>query len=124
MTLEVISPVDVEEASPVFLVGDAHNAVREDSLAVAQFEAIIRAWKGEDVGPVAIPVSPVGEADLDGSLSFGQLDTDIRAGCKCTYETNWGITATCPVICDYHTDPLSICHYVQDEFVAGCCSVG
>jgi hypothetical protein len=86
MTLEAFVPVDVE-----------------DSPAVAQFEAIIRAWKGEAVDPeAAIPMSPIGAADLDGSLSLGQADINIRMLCKCTRDTLFsaGCTWDCPVSWD------------------------
>src|SRR5262245_5181512 len=64
-----INDIDVEPARSLSTI---ENVSPDNSLATAQFEAIIRAWKGEAVEGV-VPTSPVGEADWDGSLAFGQL---------------------------------------------------
>ena len=81
----------------------------DSSLATAQFEAIIRAWKGEAVGQT-VPSSPVGEVDWDGSLGLGELEADkfqmyIPVGTGSFFCSDL-CTATCTT-CTY-TDP-SLC---------------
>src|SRR5262245_29323772 len=98
-----INDIEVESARSLSTI---ENMASDSSLAAAQFEAIIRAWKGEVVGLEGdVPLSPVGEADLDGSLSLGELETDeihmyipvsLGSFCctpACTY-TCWGCTYT------------------------------
>ena len=68
MTVETLVGTEIEPARSLAPVKDA-----DSSLAAVQFEAIIRAWKGEAVEG-AVPDSPVGEVDWDGSLGLGPLD--------------------------------------------------
>jgi hypothetical protein len=73
MTVETLVSAEIE---PARSISPVENIAPDSSLAAAQFEAIIRAWKGEAVGlEGAVPMSPVGDADLDGSHSAAQLDT-------------------------------------------------
>ena len=85
------------EIGPARSLAPVKDASQGSSLAAAQFEAIIRAWKGEAVDSQgAIPMSPVGEVDWDGSLGLGQLNMNNPV--LCTEYTLWG-SFTCSWEC-------------------------
>ena len=100
MTIETLITTNREQVK---------EAAPDSSLAAAQFEAIIRAWKGETVEGT-VPASPVGEADWDGSLGLGQLDPSKLAQAS---------------ICDYLSllDPSWICTPFCDPYASAYCSV-
>ena len=85
MTVQTLVSTEIEQDHLLSPVEDAYDAAPDSSLAATQFEAIIRAWKGESVEG-AVPASPVGEADWDGNLALGQLPMNDF----CTQYTLWG----------------------------------
>ena len=118
MTIETLVSTEIEPARSLAPVKDA---APDSNLAAAQFEAIIRAWKGEAVGlEGAIPMSPVGDADLDGSLFLGKLDAEeIRAACN-TSLVSWMI---CSWDCPSQGGTACVAR-AEVYIINGCCSVG
>ena len=90
MTVETLVRTEIE---PARSLSPAEDATPDSSLAAAQFEAIILAWKGEAMGQ-DIPMSPVGEVDWDGSLGLGRLDSN-----KIPMEISADVNCTTPAIC-------------------------
>ena len=93
MTVETFITTSLEQAKSVS---------PDSNQAAAQFEAIIRAWKGETVEGT-VPASPVGEADWDGSLGLGQLDpSKLAPAAMCDYLSLLDLTWLCPTFnCSY-----------------------
>lgn len=52
---------------------DPSAAQADGGFSSADIQAIVRAWKGETVEG-NLPMSPVGQADFDGSLALGKLN--------------------------------------------------
>ena len=88
MTVETLVRTEIEPARSLAPVKEAAS---DSSLAAAQFEAIIRAWKGETVES-AVPASPTGEVDWDGAL--GRLDSN-----KIPMEISCDVCCTDPRVC-------------------------
>ena len=96
MTVETFITTSMEQAKSVS---------PDRSLAAAQFETIIRAWKGETVeSQGVIPMSPVGEADLDGSHSVAQSDTGKIQG-EAFFPTMF-------LTCDTHSQWVAGCSWI------------
>src|SRR5262245_12887434 len=113
MTVETLVRPDIEQTKA---------AAPDSGLAAAQFEAIIRAWKGEAVGQINVPASPVGDADLDGSLALGQLDLgEIRAACQ---SYSYWDTSDCGPGSTYADDCLRSYMDCPSAFVTGCTAHG
>jgi hypothetical protein len=93
---------EVEQAHSLSPVAEA---VSDSRLAAAQFEAIIRAWKGETVEG-AVPASPVGEADWDGSRGLGQMVADEIHACTWTW-----------------LDPSYLCTPFCDPYASAYCTI-